>query len=348
MQLPASARYDRSVRIAHEFLLNENITSFPIDPFIIINKHKWGLITYTELARKYRVNISQIIISCESEDGYITFDGSGYNIAYNDTVRSDGRIRFTLMHEIGHILLTHLIDFKKTLMSRNSLSEEEYKILENEANVFARNFLSPVLVVKGLKLKSEADIIYYFKISRAAANTRLNCIDLDLRYTTASITIDQISQFRSFVYSIMHSNYCSCCGYFFVRKAAKYCPICGHSGLLKRGKRKMKYIGYDLDENGRAHICPKCENEETSYGANCIICGTDLVNKCARTNITYDNGHNGYSQSCDTIAPGNARYCYNCGNETTFFQSEVLKPWDEEKQQLEVAAALDDDDTIPF
>jgi len=342
MQLPASARYDRSVRIAHEFLLNENITSFPIDPFIIINKHKWGLITYTELARKYRVNISQVIIAFESEDGYIMFDGVGYIIAYNDTIRSAGRIRFSLMHEIGHILLTHLVDFKETILMRNSLSEEKYRILENEANVFARNSLSPALVVKGLRLGSKADIAYYFKISQAAADTRLKCIDLDLRYTTAIITIDQKNQFRSFVYSIMHSNYCSFCGYFFVRKAAKYCQICGHSELLKRGKRKMKYTGYDLDEDGRALICPKCENEETSYGDKCIICGTNLINECAGT-PTNDNGYEGYSQSCDNIAPGNARYCYNCGNETTFFQSGVLKPWNEEIKKLEVAVTIEEE-----
>ncbi len=24
----------------------------------------------------------------------------------------------------------------------------------------------------------------------------------------------------------------------------------------------MKYTGYELDENGRAIICPRCENEE--------------------------------------------------------------------------------------
>ncbi len=63
----------------------------------------------------------------------------------NDTIRSQGRIRFTLMHEIAHILLTHLIDFNETILIRNALTKSKYKILENESNAFARNVLIPAI-----------------------------------------------------------------------------------------------------------------------------------------------------------------------------------------------------------
>ena len=341
MKFPPYARYNRAVRMAHEFLLRDDITSFPINPLIIINKHGWGLITYTELAKIHRIHITQVIKAYQSEDGFIMYDGVNYTIAYNDTIRSKGRIRFTLMHEIGHILLTHLVDFKETILSRSSLSEEKYNVLENEANVFARNILSPVIIVNQLKLKSKTDIIYHFKISEGAAITRLKCIGLDLKNTTISNATGLLRQFKGYIHSTIHSNYCNRCGYFFVSETARYCPICGHSGLLNRGEMKMIFDGYELDKNGRTRICPKCENARTAYGDKCIICGTGLVNKCAVTD-TLNNSYRGFSKSCHTLALGNARYCYNCGNETTFFETGLLKSWDNNTWELEIAASLNE------
>ena len=342
MQFPLSARYDRATRKAHEFLLRDNIISFPINPFIIINEHKWGLITYTELAKENCIHITQVVKAFQSEDGFTMYDGVNYTIAYNDTIKSKGRIRFTLMHEIGHILLTHLVDFKETILMRNSVSEEKYNILEKETNVFARNILSPVIVVNELKLISKEEIIYYFEISETAADTRLKCIRLDLRNTTVRIANDLLKQFRGFIYSTRHSNHCNHCGYFFVGETAQYCPICGCNGLFKKGEKKMIYSGYDLDKNGQPRIDGKCENEKTPYVENSLICGTGLVNKCARTD-TDNNGFQGFSESCDTLAPANARYCYNCGNQTTFFQTGLIKSWDEIINDSGIAATHIDD-----
>jgi ribosomal protein S27E len=104
---------------------------------------------------------------------------------------------------------------------------------------------------------------------------------------------------------------------------------------------KMIFDGYELDKNGRTRICPKCENARTAYGDKCIICGTGLVNKCAVTD-TLNNSYRGFSKSCHTLALGNARYCYNCGNETTFFETGLLKSWDNNTWELEIAASLNE------
>ena len=324
MEFPVFPRYDRATRIAQEFLLRDNIISFPINPFIIIEKHKWGLITYAELAQKNCIHITRIVKAFQSEDGFTMYDGVNYTIAYNDTVRSKGRIKFTLMHEIGHIMLNHLVDYKETILMRNSLSDEKYNILEKETNAFARNILSPVILVDELRLKSKEDIVYYFNVSETAASTRLKCITLDLKNTTFNIANDLLKQFKGFIYSTRHSNYCSQCGYFFIRKIAQYCPICGRVGLSKRGQKKIIYSGYVLNEKEREQLNQKCVNVETAYVENSIITGTGIVNKCAGTNTA----NNGFSESCGNLALDNARYCYKCGNETTFFQTGLLKSWD--------------------
>ena len=105
----------------------------------------------------------------------------------------------------------------------------------------------------------------------------------------------------------------------------------------------MKYNGYELDEEGRARICPICENEEINGGTYCKICGIQLINKC--TKQIYDrNGDLEFE--CAKIAEGNARFCIHCGGETTFYVNKLLKPWDEEIRKSEVAVTLERD--IPF
>ena len=302
--------------MAHEFLLRDNITSFPINPFIIITKHKWGLITYTELAKIHRVHITQVKKAYQSEDGFIMYDGVNYTIAYNDTIRSKGRIRFTLMHEIGHILLTHLVDFEETILSRSSLSEEKYNVLENEANVFARNILSPVIIVNQLKLKSKTDIIYHFKISEGAAITRLKCIGLDLKNTTISNATDLLRQFKGYIHSTIHSNYCNRCGYFFVSETAKYCPICGHSGLLKKGEMKKIFKGY-IHSTIHSNYCNRCGYFFVSETAKfCPICGhSGLLKKGVKKKI-----FNGY----ELDKYGRALFCPKCQNVETAYGNKCI------------------------
>ena len=102
--------------------------------------------------------------------------------------------------------------------------------------------------------------------------------------------------------------------------------------------------GYKLDRDGRATICPRCENQEIEEGDYCKICGAYLINKCT-------NEDNGY-ESCGRIADGNARFCIYCGCDTTFYRNGLLKPWGEflsQENDNEAAAVNEDEvDDLPF
>ena len=74
-----------------------------------------------------------------------------------------------------------------------------------------------------------------------------------------------------------------------------------------------------------------CQNEELDYeGDYCNVCSAYLVNEC-------DNkyGFNPFNndeevierQSCGTKLSGNARYCHNCGNPSTFLSKKFLREW---------------------
>ena len=158
MKIPAYARYDYCNQRACEFLEENNICSFPFDVKRIIHNSGWGLVTYSELMHQFSCDRNTVIRCLGSEDGYTQLDDVNYCIAYNDEEWLGDRIRFTLMHEIGHIYLRHLADFEATRLYRGSLTKQENKVLENEANAFARNVLVPTAMLQRLKNKSASNI----------------------------------------------------------------------------------------------------------------------------------------------------------------------------------------------
>lgn len=343
MKIPAYARYDYCNQRACEFLEENNICSFPFDVKRIIHNSGWGLVTYSELMHQFSCDRNTVIRCLGSEDGYTQLDDVNYCIAYNDEGWLGDRIRFTLMHEIGHIYLRHLADFEATRLYRGSLTKQENKVLENEANAFARNVLVPTAMLQRLKNKSASNISNHFGITLAAAQTRLNFFYEDNRINKQNGTS---SRLYTIFYNFYYKKKCTTCGYFIISKSIKYCPICGNK-TLQWGESEMKYpVKIKLDENSKAVCCPKCDNEEVSPDGNyCHICGTYLINECTN----YDGN---YLEGCGRLAASNARYCIYCGAPTTFLQNGILKPWDFKENYntfMSLPDTLDsEDEPLPF
>lgn len=284
-----------------------------------------------------------------SNDGGTLYcaDTNEYCILYNEKVLSPGRIRWTIMHEIGHIVLKHFEDFPQTSISRKGLTDGEYDTLEKEAEQFAFHVLAPPIILNRLKIKSANQIYHLCKLSRRASENRFNYQQKwDTHPYSDSRSIKVIQAFYDFIYQ----KRCRRCNYGFVDKEARYCPICG--AKLSWGEGEMKYNGVELDENYKALICPRCENEEISpEGDYCAICGAYLINKCADI-MDSDNYRTWVEkEGCGMPAAGYARYCIHCGNPTTYFQNKILKPWKEAKALLlglKLEAAPTKDDDIPF
>lgn len=104
----------------------------------------------------------------------------------------------------------------------------------------------------------------------------------------------------------------------------------------------MIYKAIMLNENGKALVCPHCENEELTPGNYCKICGSDIINRCADM---QDPEVEGLSiKGCKSMLQGNARYCPKCGNESTFFQKGWLKDWRSEN----IKKAIRNINTVDF
>lgn len=92
-----------------------------------------------------------------STDGFTKRDGENSMIYINDNgMNIEERMRFTFMHELGHIVLNHL---------------EHSELAEREADYFAGYILAPPVLIYTLKddFKNKDYISYIFKISRPAS-----------------------------------------------------------------------------------------------------------------------------------------------------------------------------------
>ena len=86
MNIPRTARYDRTMRAVQMFLKQEHITFFPVDVFALIERNQWGLITYSKLATLHNRDVGSVIRSFGSQDGATKRSAVGYTIAYNDRI----------------------------------------------------------------------------------------------------------------------------------------------------------------------------------------------------------------------------------------------------------------------
>lgn len=312
MKIPQYARYEYCNKRACDFLEEFHIKSFPVDVESIIHQKNWGFVKYSELMEVFNCSRSQVIHFLGSKDGFTIWDESNYTISYNDDPSFGDRTRFTLMHEVGHIYLHHLTDFEATKLYRGSLTRQENKILENEANAFARNVLVPTSMLQHLKNKDIYNVSIQFGITPTAAHTRLNLYNVDIVSNKQS---NVLTRLHSVFYNFYNKKKCSTCGYGTVAKNRHYCPICGNK-TLQWGDGTVIYSKLETYDNGKLKECPSCKNEETDIdGDYCQICGKKLINICS-------------NQECSlSPLPSNARYCPVCGNRSTFLDAGFLKEW---------------------
>ena len=142
--------------------------------------------TYQELSQKSNISVQRVGLCLGSEDGFVCYDASHdrYRLAY-DCERRGARMRWTLAHELGHIVLGHLEDFPETSIARKQ-SPVLLDILDKEADKFAGEILAPAPLLIGLAESSHLHTkeFYYalsrdlFRLSRQAAYYRARTISL--------------------------------------------------------------------------------------------------------------------------------------------------------------------------
>lgn len=311
------------------------IDSIPIDPFSIVSYFDSIFIcSYKEYSEYYNISEDDVIRKFNSNEGFLlkckdTSTNTNYYIMGYNQNKSKERIRFTIAHELGHFILKHNDRTSKNILNRYSLSDQETQHFETEANHFAKHLLIPFPIAlyfkKHLKRFTAEIISNIFNVNFEPANyvfLNLNKLgDYSKKYFDSNIEQIILKKFNKSIAKILYKNRCLFCGHIFYVKDPKFCPICGKTLLLRESiddifpyfinyeDDNMIYSKIEINENHKAVKCPKCENEHIVEGDYCQICGMHTVNRC-----TF----------CHELLDGDARYCHECGAESTFYINRIL------------------------
>lgn len=127
------------------------IRSFPVDCFSILNHYNLHAIKYQEIKKN-------------SPDLYTAISGYSKDAfkfrmtIYYNSLNTEGRVRFSLMHELGHYILGHT---------------ESTPDNEDAADYFASQMLAPRVAIKKNECATAEDLHDLFGLSYAAANRTL-------------------------------------------------------------------------------------------------------------------------------------------------------------------------------
>lgn len=149
-KIPGRPRFAYVSKSAWSVIEHFGFHFYPIDLDAIYKALPIVAHTYQYYMSMWGVTLDEYICSvCGIKDGFSVYDKGNnlYVVSYNTHDMTQARIRWTLAHELGHIILNHFSEFDATSLCGPGLTEEEYGVLDAEANTFASELLcSPAMV----------------------------------------------------------------------------------------------------------------------------------------------------------------------------------------------------------
>ena len=130
--------------------------------------------TYDEFATVNGCSIRDVIQMCESKSGCTHYDvkNDRYLILYNNSTQDNnniGRQRWTIGHEIGHVVCNHLSSSAYQKLAENSFSPTVDRGFESEADYFSAMFIAPFPLFKELDITSPIRVQDVFGLSDEAS-----------------------------------------------------------------------------------------------------------------------------------------------------------------------------------
>lgn len=167
--------YKRARDLAWLVLIRMGVTQLPVVVSSICKAYGFMLYSY-EQGRDI-ISMMKLQNRTYKTDGFTTYHMGKYFIFYNGSL-SNSRLRFTIAHELGHILLDHVPRKQGEATAINREPSPNDNPQEQQANVFASRLLAPACVLHGLGISSAQEISEYCKISNRCAAYRAERIEL--------------------------------------------------------------------------------------------------------------------------------------------------------------------------
>ena len=226
--------YNKIVTATIEVFRKCDIHSFPIDCGDLLKHYGYRLFSYKEL-RDRNPELYSLSLGY-SEDAFRA--GASKIVAYNPD-RPHGRIRFSLMHELGHHVLGH-----------TGVSDQN----EKEANAFASHILAPRMAIHYSRCKNANDVARLFDMSCEAADNAF----IDYRRWHRNVVIYKMSTVDKAMYAhfynkeqkcfVWSKQSCCFCGRVLYNSMESHCKICT---LPPAPKEHCQYADRYYDDNDR-------------------------------------------------------------------------------------------------
>lgn len=356
-KIPNSPRFAYARQKARDLLIELNITSFPVDPFKIIDAYKDTILCFPWSELKAALGVSDPFhLRQKKIDARILWSpkANKYILVYDDNQDNPLRLRWTIMHELGHYFLGHLVDFPETEIKPNDDSRhaEKYGILEVEAHWFAAEVLCPTgifqhFTANGTPTISPEYLSRLCLISGEAARKRFDNIfngnaplqkdPILLRnfyqfflYEQSKALYENLAVIYSFPEGQEYPPYnssarkCPACHSYVAHSDYSYCPYCGFelgSNYYRLAPEESAYEDrrvYELPSASPHVHLPWTRGLDGSprliFCPNCSSENLSTNAYCTQCGSPLIN----YCTAENRRVPGEARFCPYCGKPTTF------------------------------
>ena len=161
--MTSKPNYRRATVLAYKLLLRLEAVHLPLDPITMARKiPNVRTMTYQEYAVFSGTNLRDL--RSVSEHGYTIRRPDGRSVILYDAAQDPDSIRFTVAHELGHLMLEH---------------KGESEVNEKEANCFARNLICPLPYAEALNIAIPIAYFTLFCVSPRMAEVVYHSKDMD-------------------------------------------------------------------------------------------------------------------------------------------------------------------------
>lgn len=192
---------------AWTYLLEQQICALPVDVVALAERNGYHLLSYRHYSALTGLSGTHLIKEYD-KDGFVFWsDKRGqYVICYNEKMPCDV-VRWTLMHEIAHIVLKHVSPAVPVL---KRIRGEDRPVIEGLADSFTRRVLCPSIVLHECHAINPNTIATLCGISFTAAEFRseyMKKLERRNRFLSRPLEIKVYQQFRGFIERYNYKNY---------------------------------------------------------------------------------------------------------------------------------------------
>ena len=189
--------YKRARDLSWRVLLDTGTRELPVKVSKICGAYGVTLRSYQ--AGEPLIQALGLTAQCDVSDGFTVRSGGRCYVFYN-AEQAPGRVRFTIAHELGHVLLGHLGEGEHTVYNREPSPEDAPE--EHTANVFASRLLAPACVLHALGAVTPEQIAAVCDISLSAARFRagrMGVLEQRGKYGASPLERQVLAQFQPYI-----------------------------------------------------------------------------------------------------------------------------------------------------